>query len=602
MIGLRPGRLGRRPAPHLPAPTPPPDPRSRGAGAAVADPDLAAIRAGLLPYRRRLWIRRAVRRAWIVGAVAVGAEIVLWALARVAPLEVAPSVGLAIPVVGVAVLGILAARARPSVGETALALDREAGLRDRTASALALAAEPDLDPGFVARQRTDALHVLRSTAPTVFRPPVPLRTAAATVVGLVLLVPLLLLPNPQDQRIADDRRLREEAALQADKVERIADDLAAKARTPDDPRAQVAQQLKDLAKLLRDHPGDLDAALAKVGSVEGQLRAQIDPSIEQRAAALASLSRGLSNAAAGRPDANKAGDPTTAAQDLRDLAARLDNLTSAERKQLADQLAGLQSTARQADGSAGVAAGDAARSLATGDIAGAKDALGRLADAVQGADQKVALNRDLTGAAARLQETRRGLANAGRPGLGQAAQSQGTGQGQGAGQSPGTGQGQGTGGSPGTGQGQGAGQSPGTGQGQGQGTGGSPGQGQGSIGGGGSNARYLGSGISGSTGFRGPTSGNRPSVLGADQRTVFAPFDRLGKPGDPSYVAGTGGDGQTTQGNQTGTGTGNPALTPYEQVYADFYDYALTSLDRSYIPLAAKDYVRDYFSSLDPSK
>jgi hypothetical protein len=342
---------------------------------------------------------------------------------------------------------------------------------------------------------------------------------------------------------------------------------------------------------LRDHPGDLDAALAKVGSVEGELRAQIDPSTEQRGAALASLSRGLSNAATGRPDANRAGDPATAAQDLRDLAARLDNLTSAERKQLADQLAGLQSTARQADGSAGVAAGDGARSLATGDIAGAKDAIGRLADTVQGADRKVTLNRDLTGAAARLQETRRNLANAGRPGLAQAGQSPGSSQGQGAGQSPGTG-----GQSPGTGQGQGTGGSPGTGQGQGQG------QGQGSIGGGGSNARYLGSGIGGSSGFRGPTSGNRPSVVGADQRTVFAPFDRLGRPGDPSYVAGTGGDGQTTQGNQTGTGTGNPALTPYEHVYADFHDYALTSLDRSYIPLAAKDYVRDYFSSLDPSK
>jgi hypothetical protein len=594
MIGGRLGRLGRlghRPAPHLPAPTPPPDPLPRGARAAVADPDLAAIRAGLLPYRRRLWIRRAVRRAWIVGAVAVGAEIVLWAMARVMPLEVAPSVGLAIPVVGVAVLGILAARARPSVGETAFALDREAGLRDRTASALALAVEPGLDPGFVARQRTDALCVLRSTEPTIFRPPVPFRTAAATVFCLVFLVPLLLLPNSQDQRIADDRRLHDETARQADKVERIADDLAAKARTPDDPRAQVAQQLKDLARLLRDHPGDLDAALAKVGSVEGELRAQIDPSTEQRGAALASLSRGLSNAATGRPDANRAGDPATAAQDLRDLAARLDNLTSAERKQLADQLAGLQSTARQADGSAGVAAGDGARSLATGDIAGAKDAIGRLADTVQGADRKVTLNRDLTGAAARLQETRRNLANAGRPGLAQAGQSPGSSQGQGAGQSPGTG-----GQSPGTGQGQGTGGSPGTGQGQGQG------QGQGSIGGGGSNARYLGSGIGGSSGFRGPTSGNRPSVVGADQRTVFAPFDRLGKPGDPSYVAGTGGDGQTTQGNQTGTGTGNPALTPYEHVYADFHAYALTSLDRSYIPLAAKDYVRDYFSSLDPSK
>jgi hypothetical protein len=42
-------------------------------------------------------------------------------------------------------------------------------------------------------------------------------------------------------------------------------------------------------------------------------------------------------------------------------------------------------------------------------------------------------------------------------------------------------------------------------------------------------------------------------------------------------------------------------LTPYQQVYADFYRYAQTSLDRGYVPLSIKDYVRDYFSSLDPS-
>jgi hypothetical protein len=83
---------------------------------------------------------------------------------------------------------------------------------------------------------------------------------------------------------------------------------------------------------------------------------------------------------------------------------------------------------------------------------------------------------------------------------------------------------------------------------------------------------------------------------------VFAPFDRVGKPGDPSYVAGTGGDGQTQQGNQTGNGVDNGALTPYQKVYADFYQYAETSLDRNYVPLSVKDFVRDYFSSLDPSR
>jgi hypothetical protein len=82
---------------------------------------------------------------------------------------------------------------------------------------------------------------------------------------------------------------------------------------------------------------------------------------------------------------------------------------------------------------------------------------------------------------------------------------------------------------------------------------------------------------------------------------VFAPFDRLGRPGDPSYVAGTGGDGQTQQGGQVGTGTDNGTLTPYQQVFSDFDTYAQTSLDRGYVPLSVKDYVRDYFSSLNPS-
>jgi hypothetical protein len=111
----------------------------------------------------------------------------------------------------------------------------------------------------------------------------------------------------------------------------------------------------------------------------------------------------------------------------------------------------------------------------------------------------------------------------------------------------------------------------------------------------------LGQGNSNSGLPAGPTNPNRPADLGEDLASVFAPFDRLGRPGDPSYVAGTGGDGQTQQGNSTGQGQNNGALTPYQQVFSDFYDYALTTLDRNYVPLSVKDYVRDYFSSLDPS-
>ena len=46
----------------------------------------------------------------------------------------------------------------------------------------------------------------------------------------------------------------------------------------------------------------------------------------------------------------------------------------------------------------------------------------------------------------------------------------------------------------------------------------------------------------------------------------------------------------------------NGAGVPYQQVYNDFYQYAQTTLDRSYVPTSVKDYVRSYFSSLDPKQ
>ena len=61
-------------------------------------PDLVAIRRLLRPHGRRLWLRRIVRRAWIVIAATVLAELVLWTVARFVPLEIAPTLGAVIPI------------------------------------------------------------------------------------------------------------------------------------------------------------------------------------------------------------------------------------------------------------------------------------------------------------------------------------------------------------------------------------------------------------------------------------------------------------------------------------------------------------------------
>jgi hypothetical protein len=626
------------------------DPRAALSGA--LDPDLLAIRRLLRPFGRRLWLRRVVRRTWLVLAAVVLAELTLWALARVLPLEAAPTVAVALPILGALILLALAVASRPSLGEAAMAVDREGGLGDRAASALALAvAFPDaagprdndeLPPqdsaaaervAFVLRQRRDTLSALRSTPPNLFRPRLSRRPAAVALVALIALAPVALLPNPQNAAIAQAKAVREEAVAQAQKIDKLADELTKQGKDANDPRTLLAQELRDLAKQLREHPDQLDGNLAKLGSIEAALQAQLDPANEQRAAALAALSRGLSRAATAKADANPSGDPKAASDDLKNAAQQLDKMTPEQQKELAKQLTELGGAASQAGSAAAQALTDAAQSLAQGDTSSARDALNRLADSLGSASDRVATNRDLASAANQLQTARRDLANAGQQGTGQqgtgqqgtgqqAAGQQGSGQ-QGTGQQgsgqqgsgqqgsgqqgsgqQGSGQ-QGSGqqgsGQQGSGQ-QGSGQQGSGQQGSGQGSGQGQGQGQGSIGGGGSNASYLGSGFGGTTHLGGPSNPNRPATIGGDLSKVFAPFDRLGQPGDPSYVSGTGGDGQVTQGNQQGAGVDPGSYVSYQQVYAQFQQFAMTTLDRGYLPLSVRDFVRDYFSSLDPSQ
>ena len=53
--------------------------------------------------------------------------------------------------------------------------------------------------------------------------------------------------------------------------------------------------------------------------------------------------------------------------------------------------------------------------------------------------------------------------------------------------------------------------------------------------------------------------------------------------------------------NETPTEFGDETSTvPYSQVFGDYRDAAYEALNDDYIPLGMKEYVRDYFSSLEP--
>jgi len=47
-------------------------------------------------------------------------------------------------------------------------------------------------------------------------------------------------------------------------------------------------------------------------------------------------------------------------------------------------------------------------------------------------------------------------------------------------------------------------------------------------------------------------------------------------------------------------GVNNPSLIPYDAVYQTYLDAASRAIDQSYIPPGLKDYIRAYFSQLEP--
>ena len=221
-------------------------------------------------------------------------------------------------------------RARPTLGETALAVDAEGGpatpSRPRWPSrapipgAAGPAAGPEdetivVDAGFdiaeaetrfVRRQRRDALTRLRAVQPNLFRPRLARRPAGTAILAAALMIPAVLLPNPMDLVIQQNRQVREEAQHQADRIEEIAKDLEGRGANANDPRTQLSQELRELAQRLRSNPGDLDRNLAQLGSVEDSVRSQLDPANEQRAASLAALSRALSRSATKNPRRTRA--------------------------------------------------------------------------------------------------------------------------------------------------------------------------------------------------------------------------------------------------------------------------------------------------------
>ncbi|MEZ4708669.1 MAG: hypothetical protein R3A44_15785 [Caldilineaceae bacterium] len=90
---------------------------------------------------------------------------------------------------------------------------------------------------------------------------------------------------------------------------------------------------------------------------------------------------------------------------------------------------------------------------------------------------------------------------------------------------------------------------------------------------------------------------------GREEDQVYAPWARQPTAGEELFIPGQGADqGQSQISTQKDPlpGAAAPALVPYQQVYQQYLDIASQNIEQSEIPAGLRDYVRDYFSQLEP--
>ena len=543
--------------------------------------ELLTLRACLVRCSRRLRLRDgwllAQRSLWVACLAAALIQLVgrIWPMAHLWRWTVLPVGTWLLAVVAVSLL-----RPLPLM-RVARCADAELGLKERLATALMLEGwkvgswkgsgqrtdRPVFQPDLVLRQQRDALSVAQAIDP---RRAFPLRWLRRPLLLsaflLVLTVTSALWSNPMDAVLAERAAIARAAEQQAEQIEAVRQEIEQAQELSAEERKALLRELAELAEQLRANPGDREEALADLSRVEDALRRKLDPNAGARQTALEALADQLQ--ALAEDESRETVVPSEAAGALKALADKLADMDAAEREALARALAQMAAQVAQS-GDARLA--QALAALAQAAQSGGGDAAGQAAQAA--ADALAQAHRELAGQAAlqralsQLQESRGAIAHA----------SQGQGEGQAAAQ------------------GQGQSQTGAEGQGQGQGQG-PPG------GGGGTQADTLPPARRAGRAGR-PQGEGDPGTVGEWDGKIFVPWERRPGSGEEVVIAGseTGqGETQVQEAKEPLPGAPGQALVPYHEVYYDYLDAANQAMERSYIPKGLRDYVREYFSQLEP--
>ncbi len=396
------------------------------------------------------------------------------------------------------------------------------------------------------------------------------------IIGLafVLLGAAFWLPNPQLEVLRGQRAVTKSIAEQAESLASLLETIQENPALTKEQQAELQQPVASALEALQEGGLSQEEAVAVLSEAEADLRdlaANSDTSAlqQQLQEAGAPLADNPTSQALGQ--ALQDGNLSAASAAANQLADALPNLSAAEQSALAQDLAETAQALQNTDSQLAQQLAEAAQALQNGDVAAAQQALREAAGTLQQRAQEQIAAQQAAQAAEQLGQGRESVAQAG-----QSGQSQG--------QQASSGEGQ-------SGQGQ-----SGEGQNGGEGASGSPIE---SLG----NESDTGSATAGSAESGGPGG---PGPGGGHVENVYVPpvVDLGGEEGidvelPAECLANPAACGSLLAENPTAFGDEH-SIVPYSQVFGDYRDAAYEALDSDYIPLGMKEFVRDYFSSLEP--
>lgn len=531
----------------------------------------------------RLWSQRArlqhsVSLAFFGLACGLGIALLIALASRVFPLmSTATLIGLSVALAAIGLASALAypwlRHARTSTVQWARAFDQRFGLQERTSTALEisegrLSVRNDLLRNI---QRRDAERITESIDARRLMPlRISRRDAIASLIFLIALVVAILLPNPQQQALAQREQLRQTLAQQIEQLEQ-AKQMIVNSALSDAQKQAAVRALDEARRKLEDPNVTPEEALAAINEAQSQLDALNDQAAQQQAEDLQRAGESLAPDALTNALANALANQNfdRAANEMRNLTNSSETgrpLNEEEMQRAASQLDQMARSIQNSDPELAQRLREAAQNMREGNMQTAQQQLDQAAQSLERAQETREASQALDRAQSLAEAARQAIAQ-------QASQSQL--------QRPG--------------QNQAGVNTPADAQGR------QPGQGQAQMSGRGeaSNSSARGSATANNE-VGGASSSRKGDDFGSDN-TVYAPR-RIGGEGRPVVLPEAQNQTAPAGVGRASAAPGGNSSVPYEQVYGDYSKAADEALQSGRVPPDMRDYVRDYFSSLDPNQ